>query len=213
LARRLRHFVMAVTVAWCATSPGVDGAAIRHLVMAVTAMRAGCVRQIGLRHTDGWMEQARPLPRKFVVVLLDTMEPFAARCGVDRLRGSQAVTVVRNSSGQFVAGWQGGPGRKLGQRNKLSETFLQALGEDFALHGPAVIEKVRQTKPHHYLSVVASLCPRQLHVERTSPLGELSDDELTQIEEMLAATRAKLVQQLEQHNGAASPVADEPSEP
>jgi hypothetical protein len=55
---------------------------------------------------------------------------------------------------------------------------LQALGNDFAQHGSAVIEKVRHERPHTYLSIIASLCPRELHVERSSPLGELSDDDL-----------------------------------
>jgi hypothetical protein len=59
----------------------------------------------------------------------------------------------------------------------------------------------------HYLSIVASLMPRQLNVERTSPLGELSDEELQLLGEDLAASRAKLVQKL---NGTA--IALEPSD-
>jgi hypothetical protein len=62
-----------------------------------------------------------------------------------------------------------------------------------------VIAQVRRERPHHYLSVVASLLPRQLTVERTSVLGELSDEELDQLEQLLAAMRAKNVRVL---NGA-----------
>jgi hypothetical protein len=105
----------------------------------------------------------------------------------------RAVTVVRKSNGQFGTGWQGGPGRPIGMRNRLSESALAALGADFAEHGPEVIKQVRETRPHHYLSIIASLLPRQLQVERSSPLAELTDDELTLIEETLRAGRAQLV--------------------
>jgi hypothetical protein len=102
----------------------------------------------------------------------------------------------------FKPGWKGGPGRPLGSRNKLTEIALAGLGDDFAEHGIDVIKTVRETKPHHYLSIVASLLPRRLHVERTSPLGELSDAELELLEEYLAAVRARTVRELE-INGAA----------
>jgi hypothetical protein len=84
-------------------------------------------------------------------------------------------------------------GRPLGSRNRLSEVALRMLGEDFAEHGPAVIKQVRETRPQTYLSIVASLLPRQLTVERTSELGELSDEEIAMLEEMLTAGRAKLI--------------------
>jgi hypothetical protein len=66
-----------------------------------------------------------------------------------------------------------------------------------------VIEEVRKTKPHVYLQVVASLLPRQVQMEKLSPLSDITDEELHQIEELLAATRARTVRELE-INGAAS---------
>jgi hypothetical protein len=90
-------------------------------------------------------------------------------------------------------------------RNKLSETFLQALANDFVQHGPAVIEQVRQQRPHHYLSVIAGLCPRKLHVERHSPFADLSDAELTLLEDFLRSTRAKQVTEID---GAAADPSD-----
>jgi hypothetical protein len=112
------------------------------------------------------------------------------------------AAVLKPHAGQFKPGNPGG-GRPLGSRNRLSEIALAALGEDFAEHGKAAIEKVRREKTHVYLQIVASLLPRQLQVERTSVLGELSDEELTMLEEMLAAGRAKLI---EQHKGAAAAI-------
>jgi hypothetical protein len=107
----------------------------------------------------------------------------------------------------FQKGCAPGPGRPPGARNRLTEVALQALGNDFAEHGAAAIAKVRAEKPHVYLQVVASLLPRQVQMEKLSPLGDISDEELHQIEELLAASRAKLVQKL---NGTA--VAFEPSD-
>lgn len=68
-------------------------------------------------------------------------------------------------------------GRPKGSRNKLGEDFLTALQMDFAEHGPAIIAKVREDRPHEYLKVVAGLLPKELNV-KTSPLENLSDDEL-----------------------------------
>jgi hypothetical protein len=111
----------------------------------------------------------------------------------------------------FQKGCAAGPGRPPGARNKLTEVALAALGDDFAEHGAAVIEEVRKTKPHVYLQVVASLLPRQVQMEKLSPLGELTDAELELLEEHLAATRAKLVREIEQHNGAELELKLEPA--
>jgi tRNA isopentenyl-2-thiomethyl-A-37 hydroxylase MiaE len=90
-------------------------------------------------------------------------------------------------------------------RNRLSELALQALGDDFAIHGAAVIERVRTEEPTNYLRIVASLMPRQLSVERISPLSDFSDDEINELEKILRSRQAKLVKQmekLEQQSGA-----------
>ena len=47
------------------------------------------------------------------------------------------------------------------------------------------------------LSILASLCPKELHVERRSPFSELSDEEVELLTKYLTASRAKLVRQLE----------------
>ena len=104
----------------------------------------------------------------------------------------------------FKPGNPGG-GRPLGSRNRLTEVAIRALGDDFALHGVGVIEKVRKTKPHVYLQIIASLLPRQVSIEKLSPFEHLSDDELPLLEETLRAGRAREV------NGEA--VAVEPDKP
>jgi hypothetical protein len=104
---------------------------------------------------------------------------------------------LRSQNGQFVVGHPGMGGRPAGQRNKLSEPFLQALADDFRQHGEAAIQRVRTELPHRYLAIIASLCPKELHIERSSPLAELSDTELDLIEQTLRAGRARLVPELE----------------
>jgi Family of unknown function (DUF5681) len=62
---------------------------------------------------------------------------------------------------QWRPGQSGNPkGRPIGSRNKLNEKFILALHDDFEKYGPAVIEKVRETRPEIYLKVIASILPR-----------------------------------------------------
>jgi hypothetical protein len=58
-----------------------------------------------------------------------------------------------------------------------------------------VLDRVRAKWPQVYLSAIVGLLPKQQQVEKISPLGELTDEELLMLEEMLAAGRAKLVQE------------------
>ena len=67
-------------------------------------------------------------------------------------------------TGRFLTaanGNSGGPGRRVGSRNRLSEQFIADLRSDWEVHGPAVIEAVRTTDPSTYLRVVAGLLPRE----------------------------------------------------
>ena len=116
--------------------------------------------------------------------------------GLKRVRGERTVTVVRRSNGTFAPGWRGG-GRPPGARSKLSETMLQLLAADVAENGAEVIAQVRKEKPSVWLQCVCSLLPKQLSIEKLSPLADISDEELQLLEEHLAAARAKLVRELE----------------
>jgi hypothetical protein len=69
------------------------------------------------------------------------------------------------TTGRFLSGNVGGPGRKIGSRNKLGEAFVADLQTDWQQHGPAVIEQVRITDPAAYLRIVASLMPRQVETD------------------------------------------------
>lgn len=71
----------------------------------------------------------------------------------------------------------GNPGRPKGSRNKLGEGFIAALQDDFAKHGAAVIEKVREENPAAYLRVILGVVPKSLLAAETG-MSELSDDEI-----------------------------------
>jgi putative ABC transport system substrate-binding protein len=78
----------------------------------------------------------------------------------------------------------------VGSRHKISETFIAALHEDFVQHGACAIQRVREERPADYVRVVASLIPKELHVQ-SAPLEDMSDDELMDIIALLRSHVAK----------------------
>jgi hypothetical protein len=105
------------------------------------------------------------------------------------------ASLRKANSGSFKVGNAGGPGRPVGARSKLNELAVALLHEDFAQHGADVVRRVREQKPEVYLASIVSLLPRR--TERVeSPLIDISDDELAQLEQHLKEIRAKTVQRL-----------------
>jgi len=89
-------------------------------------------------------------------------------------------------TGRFVTGNSGG-GRPKGSRNKLGEAFIEALHDDFQVHGVEAIQTVRERKPEQYLRVIASIMPKDINLN-VNNLGEMSDDELIERIRNLDAT-------------------------
>jgi hypothetical protein len=105
------------------------------------------------------------------------------------------ASLRKANSGSFKVGNPGGPGRPVGTRSKLNALAVALLHEDFAQHGTDVIRRVRERKPEVYLASIVSLLPRR--TERIeSPLIDISDDELAQLEQHLKEIRAKTVERL-----------------
>lgn len=94
------------------------------------------------------------------------------------------------TTGRFLPGNSGGPGKPKGARNKLGEAFIQALHDSFNEHGPETIEMVRTEKPDQYLKVIASLIPSEHRITLTDQFSEMTDDELAERVRQLTATLA-----------------------
>ncbi len=84
---------------------------------------------------------------------------------------------------KFRKGQSGNPaGRPRGARNKFGNEFVEALAEDFAMHGAASIQKVRENSPTAYLRVIAQVIPKEIEFNGGSRgLREYSDAELQAI--------------------------------
>jgi hypothetical protein len=68
----------------------------------------------------------------------------------------------RAKNGTFLPGRQGGPGRPVGSRNRLSEKFLSDLQKVWLKKGANALDKVANENPEILVRVVASILPRQL---------------------------------------------------
>jgi hypothetical protein len=107
------------------------------------------------------------------------------------------MSVIRTKQGYFAPGTAGGPGRPRGARDRLAQAMLATLSVDWEQHGAEVLERVRARWPQVYLSVMASLLPKERIHSQLNPLEGISDDELAALEEHLAAIRAKTVLAIE----------------
>ena len=99
----------------------------------------------------------------------------------------------------FEPGRSGNPaGGPVGSRHRqqLNSEFIAALLRDFRHGGPKAIERVRRTQPASYMKILALLVPRELRVEHTNAIGQLSDEKLVAmiavLEERIAAKAAGL---------------------
>ncbi len=93
----------------------------------------------------------------------------------------------------FKAGVSANPGGKpVGARNALSASFLKALTKDFDKHGVAAITAMREEHPDRYVTVVASLVPKEndLNVTLKRDAREYTDAELASIISDEIASRA-----------------------
>jgi hypothetical protein len=86
--------------------------------------------------------------------------------------------------------WQPQPRPTEGTRDKISTAFLEALNEAFyepnesgGCKGLDAIKKVRDEDPATFARIYATLLPKQLEIEDTSPEAALSNE---QIEEYYA---------------------------
>ena len=101
-----------------------------------------------------------------------------------------------------------GPYAPSRERARFSSEFISALLRDFRQGGQKAIERVRRTQPAAYLKICALLVPREMKLEHTNAIKDLTDEELdaaiAAVREMLdhrAAAGGVVIE------GAAEPVA------
>jgi hypothetical protein len=68
------------------------------------------------------------------------------------------------TSGRFVTGNNGGPGRKPGSRNRLGEQFIQDLALVWEEHGVEALRRCALEEPAAFCRVISSLMPKDINI-------------------------------------------------
>jgi hypothetical protein len=72
----------------------------------------------------------------------------------------------------------------------LNQEFMQALLLNFRHQGKKAIEKVARNQPAAYLKILALLVPREMKVEHSNPLKDLTDEQLEAMIEFIETSLA-----------------------
>lgn len=94
-------------------------------------------------------------------------------------------------TGQFVKGYNGGPGRPKGSRNKLGEAFLQDMHAAWEAKGVEAINRVIEERPQDFLKVVAGILPKEMNVN-VKDIDSMTDEQLDGHISQLAAAIDRL---------------------
>jgi hypothetical protein len=92
-------------------------------------------------------------------------------------------------NGRFAKGFSGNPGGSPeATRRAFNKRFLLDLAEDWQQHGREVFKRVRRESPASYLKVCAMLVPREMKVEHSNAIKNLTDEQLEAMIEYLKAS-------------------------
>jgi hypothetical protein len=102
----------------------------------------------------------------------------------------------------FRQGMSGNPhGNRHRTRHLLNQEFMQALLLNFRHEGKRAIEKVARNQPAVYVKILALLVPREMQVEHTDRIKQMTDEQIEQaieaIQTMLAARAGEAAKVIE----------------
>jgi hypothetical protein len=102
----------------------------------------------------------------------------------------------------FQQGVSGNPGgNRHRTRHLLNQEFMQALLLNFRHQGKKAIEKVARNQPAVYVKILALLVPREMQVEHTDRIKQMTDEQIEQaievIQTMLAARAGEVAKVIE----------------
>ena len=78
------------------------------------------------------------------------------------VNGKHHAPIERAKNGTFAPGHRGGPGRPVGSRNRLAESFLADLQREWARSGKKALERTATDDPVAFTKIVAGLMPREM---------------------------------------------------
>jgi len=100
---------------------------------------------------------------------------------------------TRGSDGRFLTGNNGG-GRPKGSRNRLTDSFLAVIADDFAQHGAEAVSRVRHGDPVAYLKLVVSIIPREMVLQHEQePNVDFDNLTLAELMELIEQARRRSV--------------------
>jgi hypothetical protein len=84
-------------------------------------------------------------------------------------------------------------GRSAGARNRLQAGFLRDLAEAWEAEGKDALKIMIREHPEKFVQVCASLMPKEVALEVSGPLTEMSDEELQAALQSIRQLRASAI--------------------
>jgi hypothetical protein len=148
-------------------------------------------RRTGKPHSPPPFEPRPPITTSEPSLTFSTPHPLMIF--FTRIRETDQIFAhVENKSADMVSAMtfkQGVSGNPHGNRHRtrhlLNQEFMQALLLNFRHEGKRAIEKVARNQPAAYVKILALLVPREMQVEHTNRIKQMTDEELEAAVELL----------------------------
>jgi hypothetical protein len=90
-------------------------------------------------------------------------------------RSTAELTLNQHRTAGLKPAWQAGQsgnpkGRPTGARHKLSQSFIDAIYDEFQAHGADAIRQLREESPGEFLRLVAGLIPKKVTLDNKETL-------------------------------------------